>query len=197
MRFGRWALVIAAALFLVPAAATCAGQSPSDDAEVNSAVLGFKVKLALLDKLGAEGLRIDVDTTGDRVVLSGQVKERASQELAKEIALGVQGVGSVDNRLTLRSAEARGSEPDTPVGDAVGSAVGKAEREVGDATLETRIKTRLFQEIGRHAFDVEVEATDGEVTLRGTLPDRARERLALSTARGTPGVKKVIDLIDT
>ena len=52
------------------------------------------------------------------------------------------------------------------------------------------------KEIGRYALDLEVEATDGVVSLRGKLPDRLRKRLALDTAKETQGVKTVIDLLD-
>ena len=40
-----------------------------------------------------------------------------------------------------------------------------------------------------------LEATDGVVSLRGTVPDANRKKLALDTAGKTEGVKRVIDLI--
>lgn len=53
----------------------------------------------------------------------------------------------------------------------------------------------LAAEIGRHAFDLEVECSDGVVSLRGTVPDEERHRIALRAAESTSGVKKVIDLL--
>lgn len=55
----------------------------------------------------------------------------------------------------------------------------------------------LLSEIGTNAFDIEVEATDGTVSLRGKVADSKHEKLALQTAKKCDGVKKVIDLIDT
>lgn len=179
-----------------PAADTDPGPAPAatgneaaDDGAVADALLGLEVRGRLLDRLGWDGLRVGVEVSGDAVTLDGEVRERSTQELAEEVALSVDGVHSVDNRLTVRSAEA---DEETPVGDAVAD----AELEVQDAALEVRVKANLFKEIGRHAREVEVEATDGEVSLRGRLPDEARKRLALEAARGTKGVVEVIDLLE-
>ena len=48
-------------------------------------------------------------------------------------------------------------------------AVDKAGNRVADALLEARVKTRLLEELGRPRFDVEVEAADQTVVLRGTV----------------------------
>ena len=37
--------------------------------------------------------------------------------------------------------------------------------------------------------------SDGVVSLRGTVPDEARRKLALETAKKVDGVKELIDLI--
>jgi osmotically-inducible protein OsmY len=55
----------------------------------------------------------------------------------------------------------------------------------------------LASEIGSHAWSVEVEATDGVVSLRGTVPDRQRRQIAVKAAKDTKGVRKVVDLIKT
>lgn len=173
----------------------CAGTVPgtrsapaAGDSDVAEARTEADVRLALLDKLGWDALDVRVDVDGGRVRLSGEVEKRATQELAEEVALSIPGVNRVDNRLTTPA-----KATDTPVGQAVAS----TEREVSDAGLELRVGKNLLAEIGRYAFDLEVEATDGVVSLRGTLPDRERKTLALRAAEGTSGVKKVVDLIET
>lgn len=186
---------LAVALFttvlMLPAAA-----AGLDDVQsrVDDALLELKVKARLLDELGAGAFGIDVEAVGDTVVLTGTVKERSTQELAEEVALAVDGVRSVRNKVELEKPEA--SETDTPIAEGVSKGVSKAEHEVRDAVLEVRVKKRLIEEIGRHALSIEVEAVDGKVTLRGRVPDRERERLALRTARKTRGVDKVIDLLE-
>mgnify|MGYP001048711759 CR=1 FL=1 len=61
--------------------------------------------------------------------------------------------------------------------------------------LESRVRHVLLRAIGVPAARVEVEATDGVVSLRGQLPDRDASRLAVEAARGVPGVRRVVDLL--
>lgn len=172
----------------------CAGTVPtsrsasdSQGEDVAEAGLAADVRIALLDKLGWDALDVDVEVDGGRARLSGEVDKRTTQELAEEVALSVSGVQRVDNRLRVKGE----SGSATPVSQAVGT----AEREVQDAVLEMRVGKRLLAEIGRYAMDLEVEATDGVVSLRGTLPDRERRQLALRVAEETSGVKQVVDLL--
>jgi osmotically-inducible protein OsmY len=130
---------------------------------------------------------VTVNAAGGRVSLIGAVDKRTTQELAEEVAKSVPGVQSVDNRLASREEQPQSTLP--------GRAVGHAEREVKDAVLEMRIGRKLLGEIGRYALDLEVEVTDGVVSVRGTLPDRERKSLALRAVRDTSGVVKVVDLL--
>lgn len=169
----------------------CAGtlpgtRSPAADPDVTNASIQADVYVALLEKLGKDGLPIDVEVLGSRAVLTGEVEQRSTQEVAEEVALSVPGVRSVDNRVTVAVPTSR-----TPMGQAVSH----TELEVQDAVLEARIGKNLLAEIGRYALDLEVESTDGVVSLRGTLPDEERRKLALKAAEGTTGVKKVVDLL--
>ena len=145
------------------------------------------VRVALLEKLSDDALGVTVDASRGRVKLIGVVDKRSTQELAEEVAKSVPGVQSVDNQLSAREAP--------PESTAVGKAVGHTEREVDDAILEMRVGKNLLGEIGRYALDLEVEATEGVVSLRGTLPDPERKSLALKVARETTGVKQVVDLL--
>jgi osmotically-inducible protein OsmY len=186
------ALALAA---LAAAPAACYRPAPNVPAAVPSpaeqeaaeARLAEQVRARLLAKLGDDAQRVDVVVRGDRVLLTGAVEERATQGLAQEVAKSVSGVREVDNKIGLVP------RTDGPAG--VGRAAATTGRELSDADLETQIKSRLVGAIGAHALKLEVEATDGVVSLRGWLPDAARERTALDIARGVRGVERVIDLI--
>jgi len=65
------------------------------------AALTTKVKTALLADADVKGLRIDVDTRNSVVTLAGAVDNAGNMERAAALARGVEGVVSVDNRLTL------------------------------------------------------------------------------------------------
>lgn len=156
---------------------------------IDDAILHFEAKARLLDELGWAAIGIDVDSMDGRVVLSGDVPERSQRELAAEIVRSVDGVETVENLLEL---EEQSSSDSTAAAH-----VAEAEHEVRDALLEARLKARLLEEIGRNALDLDVEAADGVVTLRGELDNDAHEQLALETASRTKGVEKVINLIET
>lgn len=155
---------------------------------VEDAMLATKVKAALLTDLGFDAMGIDVTARSGAVILEGTVDKRTTAEQSEPVAQAVDGVTSVTHRVKVEASPTK-----TPVGDAVGH----GEREVADALLESRVKMALLSEIGTNAFDIEVEATDGTVSLRGKVADSKHEKLALQTAKKCDGVKKVIDLIDT
>jgi len=61
-----------------------------------------KVKAALIADPAVDAMRIDVDTQAAVVTLSGQLPDTAQSERAAQIARGVEGVKSVENRLQPR-----------------------------------------------------------------------------------------------
>lgn len=185
------AALLLAALLALAACVRPAPRTPPEEAgmreRVADALLTERVRAKLLAKLGPDALGIEIAATGHRVLLTGAVDERPTQELAEEVAASVPGVRRVENRIALKPGR-RTSGP-------VGRAASEAEREVLDAALESRVKSELLAELGRWALEIEVEAADGVVSLRGWVPDRERERIALATARDVRGVERVIELI--
>jgi len=51
---------------------------------------------------GLSALRINVDTVGGRVALSGDAPDAAARDRATALVRSVDGVTNVDNRLTLQ-----------------------------------------------------------------------------------------------
>lgn len=187
--------LLLAALLAGSLLSSCASTAPGtarggwagEEDSVEDASMVADIRLALLDKLGFDALGVNVATNGGRVYLTGRVDKRATQELAEEVALSIPGVTGVENSLTLKEPSAA---------TAPGQAVTNTEFEVKDAVLEMRVGKNLLAEMGRHSLPLEVESTDGVVSVRGPVPDRERKRIALRTAEETEGVKKVIDLIE-
>lgn len=156
--------------------------------QVADVLLLTRIRVALLERLKEEGMRVTIEVHGGSVDLSGQVERRENVELAERVAASVSGVRTVRSRVTLAPS---GQVLEPPIAHALG----KAERAVANALLEAKVKARLLEELGKVAFDIEVEAADGIVSLSGTVPDGAREKLAVKVARATPGVKELHDLL--
>lgn len=171
----RTPLRILATLLLLSLVATAACFSADERSATES-----KLKAFLVDKLGDDAQGIRVTVVKDKATLTGEVKRRPTEELAKEVALAYPGIQRVKNDIELAKGET--------VEQAVGS-------ELSDGKLESMVKGALVDEMGRRGFSLEVEAVEGVVCLRGTVPDEARRRIALDTTRKVGGVKQVIDLI--
>lgn len=61
-----------------------------------------KVNAALIKDPDLSALKIDVDTKGNAVTLNGTAPTQAAKDRATEIAKAVEGVGSVNNLLTVQ-----------------------------------------------------------------------------------------------
>lgn len=139
------------------------------------------IAAALVEKLGDDAKTIKVAFFDGKAVLSGKVTEDATQELAKEVALYVPGVNKVENEVEAAKERKFGS--------------GKVAAETEDSALESEVKNALHKEIGTHSSGIEIETCNGAVSIRGTVPDKARHELAVAAAKKVNGVKKVVDLI--
>lgn len=139
------------------------------------------IQKLLVAKLGADAEGIRVTVTSKKVVLTGMVTDRSTQELAKEVALSVDGVKKVDVQVTASTDRSLGK--------------GQVKDEADDSKVESAVKAALAGEIGKYAGKVEVEVAAGWVSLRGPVPDESRRELALKAAQGVSGVTKVVDLL--
>jgi len=174
---------------LAVAALALAGAAfAQQDAETQALITAENVKALLLEKGGVHGVTITVTMDGTTAILTGDVATKAVQELATEVALAVDGVKKVDNRLKII-----GEKDFTKM--SAEEAARENERELKDARLESSGKIALYKAIGSSARKIEIEAADGAVSLRGTVPDAERKKVALDTIGKMKDVKKVIDLI--
>ena len=70
--------------------------------KIDDATITAKVKTALIAEPGLKALQINVDTANGVVTLSGAVDSPTNLDRATQVAQAVQGVKSVDNRLTVK-----------------------------------------------------------------------------------------------
>lgn len=151
-------------------------EAVSSPAEVESTVAA-----KLVAAFGDDGKTIRITFVDGKAILTGKVVERSTQELAEQVALYFPEVSKVDNQLA--------AEKDRNI------VQGQLKDEGYDAALESEAKAALTGEIGQYAKDINVEAVDGVVALRGTVPDETRHKLALESLSKVKGISKAIDLL--
>jgi len=148
---------------------------------VKEGILNSKVRVAMLKNLkGADALRVNIDVEGTRVTLSGEVEQRASEKLAGEVARSVEGVTKVQSNIKLN--------PKAPQQDGF-------EAKIKDQMLEADVRVHLLGDVGSAGLTLKVEAASGVVSLRGPMADAALKERALKSAKETPGVTSVQDLL--
>jgi osmotically-inducible protein OsmY len=177
--------ILAAALSLtwLISAAPAAGATEEKTVtpEVSNALHATSVKAKLIDKLGADALRISVSVSGETATLTGEVAKSPSQGLAEQVALSVTGIKKVDNKVTVKEAA---------------GAVAASEASVKNVALEMEVKAKLLTEIGTNALKIEVEVVDGVVSLRGKLDNPETSKAAVAKTRSIKGVTKVVNLLN-
>jgi len=130
---------------------------------------------ALSPYLRASDLKVQV--RDGKATLSGRVEDDVSKELAKEIALGVSGVKSVDNQIVVAEDYKPNSE--------------RGYREtVDDVSISAAVRSRLVW--SKHSYlGAKVDTKDGRVILSGTVNNEDAKELAGNLARNTRGVRSV------
>ena len=131
-------------------------------------------------ELNGEG--IEVAVASGKATLTGEVSDEIISELAKQVALQVDGVTEVDNQLVV------GDEGSTTGAPATGRSFGTI---IDDATITTVVKSKLMWSKYTEGLATEVSTESGRVTLEGVADSEAAsnhaERLASNT-RGTVSV---------
>jgi osmotically-inducible protein OsmY len=205
----RCAAVLAAAIMTVACAQTDAGITTN-----------VKTKLAADDTVKA--YMVDVDTRNGVVTLSGSVDTAAAKEQAIQIARQTDGVRDVIDQINVGEAAATAGrdndvdvDVDTTIDDRAGEAArsGAAEireesREaaakagdvadragaaITDAAITSAVKSKFLADTTVKGLQIDVDTSNGMVTLNGNVSSRAEADRAMMLARNTDGVKGVHD----
>lgn len=141
---------------------------------MDDSTLTAKVKAALVDHESIKSTDISVKTDQKVVTLSGFVESQAQAEEAVKVAIGVEGVTSVSDKLHVRDSKNT-------------SVKGYA----GDTAITSEVKAKLLADDIVPSRKVKVETTDGVVQLSGTVDSQAQSERAESIAKAIDGVKSV------
>jgi hyperosmotically inducible periplasmic protein len=103
----------------------------------------------------------------------------------RDRAIGTSG----DNPVDASRARETGAE----IGERVAVGAAAAEKAVSDASLTTKIKSKMALDDTVDALGIDVDTKDGVVTLNGRVSNDSERLRALALARETAGVHGVID----
>jgi hyperosmotically inducible protein len=207
----RFAILLSAGALAVTVACS------QTDTGITSAV---KSKMAADDTVKAS--EINVDTHNHVVTLNGTVGSKAERERAVMIARNTKGVNSVIDDLRVgpvatsgtfdrdrsgdrdrdysESAQQTGRDAKEKTESTAHDAKVKSEHAtektgevLSDAAITSTIKTKFLAESGVPGTTINVDTNNHVVTLTGTVKSKAEAAKAVTIARETKGVKRVID----
>jgi osmotically-inducible protein OsmY len=138
----------------------------------------------------------DIEANGSTVILTGAVEESIDKDLAEQVAIGVEGVNKVDNRITVLpegkvAANANTAEKSNTEADRRDFAT-----TVEDATITASVKSQLLWNRHTDGLDINVDTHNAVVTLRGVVATSATRDLAGRLAENTDGVQDVRNKLD-
>jgi osmotically-inducible protein OsmY len=148
-----------------------------------------KAEATLLFNGNLDSFDINTDVDNGNVILTGKVENSVDKKLAEELVANIDGVKSVDNKLTI--VEKRKDMSEDSMSDDMKTAYDKSTSELTDAKIATVIKTRLLMDTDISGFDIDVDVEAGNVTLTGDVDSDAERDLAIAIAKGASDVKDV------
>ncbi len=210
-----------AGLALTPAAALAQATHPAAPAsKVDDGALKSRIESRLKGSATLKDSDIDVAVDHGVVTLSGTVHSEAQSLRARSLAK-VSGVTDVTNKLTVDSKTTRamdkaGNKTDHAMdkaadktdramdkaGDKTARAARKADAKasaggldanITDAWITTKIKTSFLNEDPLKGSDINVDTNNHVVTLKGTVASAAGRTRAVSLAKQTKGVARVVN----
>ena len=163
------------------------------DAGITTAV---KSKLVADDTVKAYA--IDVDTSNRVVTLSGDVQTSVAKDQALKLARETDGVRDVVDKLRVGDTAATTGIDDKAMaegrsaGRKAADAADKAGGVVTDAALTSAVKAKLLADPDVSGLRIDVDTTNGVVTLNGDVASQAQATEAETIARNTEGVRSVV-----
>ena len=178
-------MIVATTLTTAAYAGDMATDSTSNKWEkgAKDAWIDGKAEATLLFNGNLDSFDINTDVKNGNVVLTGKVENSVDKKLAEELVANIDGVTSVDNKLTVVS--------DKDMEDDMEDTVDDGASELTDAKIATVIKTRLLMDTDISGFDIDVDVENGVVTLTGDVDSDAERDLAVEIAKNASDVKDV------
>lgn len=127
-------------------------------------------KKSYVFKTYLKGDKIKIQSRDGAVTLSGTVSEESHSSMAEETMMGMPGVESVDNQLSVAAPHPGANS---------------------DAGISERVRNTLMVHRSVSHDNTNVSVANGKVTLRGEASSEAQKELTTEYARDVFGVKEV------
>ncbi len=179
------AIAITALSLATPLAATADTKSGARatsgiEAQLQEAWLLGKLETALLMNQHLNSFAIDSDVAGNTAILTGTVESGIDRDLAGEVALSINGIDKVVNKLKIVPVEEQSDAKQAPR-----PTLGQR---VNDVTITAAVKTRLVANPHIDGLGVNVDTDSAVVTLSGAVRSSEEKQLAELIARNTADV---------
>jgi osmotically-inducible protein OsmY len=174
-------IVSIAVASVISFSAVAGNQSNSDNnawsESAKDAWIDGKAEATLLFNGNLDSFDINTDVRNGEVILTGKVESDVDRKLAEELVLGIKGVTSVDNELSVIKSDKEMNKDETS--------------QFTDAKIATVVKTRLLFDSDIAGTDIDVDVDNGVVMLEGEVDSAAERDLAIQIARNASDVKDV------
>ncbi|UTF59760.1 BON domain-containing protein [Gilvimarinus sp. DA14] len=143
-----------------------------------------KLETALILNEHLNPFEIDISVDDDTATLKGEVSSDIDKELAENVAIGIEGIDDVENKLTV--ATDLGSEQEQETGR-------NFSQYMEDISTTAAIKTELLASSNINGISIDVDTYKDEVTLSGEVETQAQRKLAEAIVSKREGVTKVVN----
>jgi len=155
------------------------------DGESPDAWITTKIQSKYFVDADVSGRNIDVETNNGLVTLSGMVGSEAERRQAVALARNTDGVRDVTDQLRVDATMSPAAGTDgTPAA---------ADVERPDAWITAKIQAKYFLDADVKGHDINVDTTEGVVTLSGSVESAEQKLEAEQIARETEGVDRVVN----
>jgi hyperosmotically inducible periplasmic protein len=145
-----------------------------------------KLETALILNEHLNPFEIDIRVDNNVATLEGDVYSDIDKELAENIALGVEGIDSVTNKIKVIDKPAKAANTSASKGRSFA-------QHVADATTTAAIKTELLASKNIKGLAINVDTLNDTVTLSGKVETKEEKGLAQAIAAKHDDVKNVVN----
>jgi len=128
---------------------------------------------------------IGTQVTGNTAILKGTVSTTTERALAEQVALSIEGIDKVENKLEVNKGKGQNRASDSRGSSTHSSTT--------DSAITTKVKSQLLANSETSGLDIDVQTNEGVVALRGEVDNEVQRELAYYVTRNTKGVDQVIN----